>query len=98
MRRAMKDILPEEVRRRGSKVDFYGFIIPGMETDDWELIEELLEGQSELLRYVDSHALYQEYREFSNSATPWQSRRRRARMITCAMFLAMWFKQSKDCA
>jgi asparagine synthase (glutamine-hydrolysing) len=27
MRWAMKDILPEEVRRRGSKVDFYGFIV-----------------------------------------------------------------------
>jgi asparagine synthase (glutamine-hydrolysing) len=97
MRRAMKDILPEEVRRRGSKVDFYGFIIPGMETDERELIEELLEGQSELSRYVDSHALYQEYQDFSNSATPWQQRSRRARMIACAMFLAMWLRQSKDC-
>ncbi len=97
MRRAMKDILPEEVRRRGSKVDFYGFIIPGMETDERELIEELLAGQSELSRHVDSHALYQEYREFSNSATPWQSRRRGARMIACVMFFAMWLRQSKDC-
>jgi len=90
MRRAMKDILPEEVRCRGSKVDFYGFIIPAMETDERELIEELLEGQSELSRYVDSHALYQEYREFSNSTTPWQQRRRRARMIACVSFLSIW--------
>jgi len=98
MRRAMKDILPEEVRRRVSKVDFYGFIIPGMETDEQKLIEELLEEQSELSRYVDSHALYQEYQEFSNSAAPWQQRRRGARMIACAMFLATWLRQSKDCA
>lgn len=98
MRRAMKDILPEEVRRRGSKVDFYGFIIPGMETDERELIEEFLKKQSELSRYVDSHALYQEYRVFSKSATPWEQRRRRASMIACATFLEMWFQQSKNCA
>ncbi|MEQ8998374.1 MAG: lasso peptide isopeptide bond-forming cyclase [Coleofasciculus sp. B1-GNL1-01] len=97
MRRAMKDILPEEVRRRGSKVDFYGFIIPEMERDERELIEEVLGGESELSRYIDSHALYQEYREFSKSATPWKQRRRGARMIACAMFLAMWLRQSKDC-
>ena len=98
MRRAMKDIWPEEVRRRGSKVDFYGFIIPGMETNERNLIESLLEQQPELSRYVDSHALYQEYRDFSKSAAPWQHRRRRARMIVCAMFLEMWLRQSKDCA
>jgi asparagine synthase (glutamine-hydrolysing) len=98
MRRAMKDILPEEVRSRGSKVDFYEFIVQGMETDERQLIEELLEGQSELSSYVDSHALYQEYQEFSKSAAPWQQRSRGARMIACAMFLAMWFRQSKDCA
>jgi len=93
MRRAMKDILPEEVRRRGSKVDFYGFIIPGMETDERELIEELLEGQSELSSYVDSHALYQEYQEFSKSAAPWQQRSRGARMIACVIFLSMGLSQ-----
>jgi hypothetical protein len=86
-----------EVHSRRSKVDFYEFIIPGRETDERELIEELLAGQSELSRYVDSHALYQEYRNFSKFATPWQQRRRRARMIVCAMFLTMWLRRAKHC-
>ncbi|NET08633.1 MAG: asparagine synthase [Symploca sp. SIO2B6] len=99
MRRAMKDILPEDVRRRGSKVDFYGFIISEMETDERSLIEGcLLEKNSELSRYLDTDALYREYQDFSKSAAPWKSRRRRARMIACAMFLSMWLRQSKDCA
>jgi asparagine synthase (glutamine-hydrolysing) len=98
MRRAMKDILPEEVRHRRSKVDFYGFIVGGMETDERTLIEELLAEQPELSRYVDTNALHQEYQDFSNSATPWQQRRRRAKMIACAMFFAMWLRQSLDCA
>ncbi len=42
MRRAMKDILSEEVRRRRSKVDFYGFIINRMETAESGLIKDLL--------------------------------------------------------
>ncbi|MCC5636920.1 lasso peptide isopeptide bond-forming cyclase [Nostoc sp. CHAB 5844] len=97
MRRAMKDILPEEVRHRGSKVDFYGFIVPGMESGERKLVENLLlEKQLHLSQYVNTNALYQEYQEFSNSATPWLQRRRRARLIACAIFLSMWLSQAKN--
>ncbi|QSJ19247.1 lasso peptide isopeptide bond-forming cyclase [Nostoc sp. UHCC 0702] len=91
MRRAMKDILPEEVRRRVSKVDFYGFIVPAMENDERKLIDDLLLAKkSNLSHYLHTNALYQEYQYFSNSATPCLQRRRRARMITCVIFLSMW--------
>jgi asparagine synthase (glutamine-hydrolysing) len=91
VRRAIKDILPEEVRRRRSKIDFSEFILQWMETDERKLIEDLLlEKQSKLSCYVDTNALYQEYQYFSNSATPYGQRRGRARMIASAMFLAIW--------
>lgn len=91
MRRAMKDILPEEVRHRRSKVDFYGFIIPKMEDDERSLIENLLAKDSSLSQYLDTNALYQEYQDFSNSATPWRQKRRRGRLLSRAMFLSMYY-------
>ncbi|AOX02108.1 hypothetical protein BJP34_24090 [Moorena producens PAL-8-15-08-1] len=93
MRRAMKGILPEEVRRRRSKVDFYGFIINRMETAESSVIKKLLlEQKSNLFHYLNTNAVQEDYQKFSNSAAKWQQRRREARMINCAIYLSLWLK------
>jgi asparagine synthase (glutamine-hydrolysing) len=77
MRRAMKDILSEEVRRRRSKVDFYGFIIQRMENIEIELIEDLLhQNKDKLSNYLDSNGLLNRFQSMANSAVEWRQKRR----------------------
>ncbi len=93
MRRAMKDILSEEVRRRRSKVDFYGFIINKIESAESSLIVNLLlEQKLKLSDYLNTNALQKDYQDLANSAAKWQQNRRGARMINCVIYLSLWFK------
>lgn len=95
MRRAMKNILSEEVRHRRSKVDFSGFLVAKMEEEERPLIEDLLSNrQAKFSHYIDIEALSREYQDFAQSSTHWRQRRRRARLISTAMFLEIWLNLS----
>lgn len=93
MRRAMKDILSEEVRRRRSKVDFYGFIINKIQANERNLIDNLLlEDKYNLSNYLNTDAVQKDYQSLANFAAKWQQKRREARMINCAIYLSLWLK------
>ncbi|MDJ0795938.1 MAG: lasso peptide isopeptide bond-forming cyclase [Calothrix sp. MO_167.B12] len=93
MRRAMKNILPEKIRRRRSKVDFSGFIINRMENAERNLIEYLLlEKKSNLSNYLNTPSLSKDYQCLVKSTAIYQQKRRKIRMINCAIHLSLWLK------
>jgi len=96
MRRAMKDILSEEVRQRSSKVDFSGFVIDRMATVENRLIEKLLlEHKFKLSNYLNTDVMQKNYQNMIDSVAEWQQKRRQARMINCAVYLSLWLKSNK---
>lgn len=97
MRRAMQSILPEEVRERPDKVDFYGFIMQEVECDEMNLMEKwLFDKQLDLTHHVNVDGLKETKQNFFNSKNTWENRRRKARIFNCTTYLAMWLSESRD--
>jgi asparagine synthase (glutamine-hydrolysing) len=93
MRQAMKNILPEQVRIRTTKVCFFGFIVREMQTTEKTLLEDLLFGRtSELADYLDINTLRQQYQDFLDPSLPWATHRRLARILLRTAHLVMWLR------
>ena len=68
MRRAMVDILPEEIRWRGGKTDMNPNFLYGLLTADRKALEEvILQSSGNIEKYVDIQTLHQIYQRLISS-------------------------------
>jgi asparagine synthase (glutamine-hydrolysing) len=95
LRRAMKNILPDEIFNRRNKIDFSAFITHGMANGDRQTLEHLLfeppDGQ--LAEFVDRKHLHRMYRQFLQCESAGWKNRRKGRLLSKIAYLAVWLNK-----